>query len=125
LNDPEELRTREPDIDEGVQHNDTNVQSVEESKSPGTDLNIQSSSSSLHQPVHTRTRLARSTSREKAARLAAENQVMTRSRSAERVNAPTTTPQATQGNLTPNVRGRLQPGCGKGKSKGKKRPDFC
>jgi len=54
-NDPKELKTREPDIEEGIQRNNINVPSVEESKSPGTELNIQSSSSSSHQPVHTRT----------------------------------------------------------------------
>jgi len=91
-NDPEELKNREPDIEEGVVN--TSIPSAEESKSPGTELNIQSSSSSSHQPVHTRTRLARSTSREKAARLAAESQRMTRSRSAERDTANPTAPQA-------------------------------
>ena len=123
-NDPEELKTREPDIEEGIQHNDVNVPSVEKSKSPGTDLNVQSSSSSSHQPIHTRTRLARSTSREKEARLAAENQRVTLSRSAERGTATPTTPQATRGNLTPNDRGHRRSGRGKGKSKGKKRLDF-
>jgi len=75
----EESKTREPNIEEGVPETNTDIWSVEESKSQETDVNIQSSSSSSHQPVYARTRLARSTSRERVARLASENQVMTRS----------------------------------------------
>jgi len=98
-------------------------------KSPDTDIHIQSSSSSSHQPPASRTRLARSTSREREARLAAENQRVTRSRSAERTNTPAqqgsaSTPQTAQRNLTPNARGRPRPGRGKGKSKNNKRLDF-
>ena len=93
-------------------------------KSPEADIHIQSSSSSSHQPPSSRTRLARSTSREREARLASENQRVTRSRSAERVNTPASTPQAAQRNLTPNARGRPRPGRGKGKSKNNKRLDF-
>jgi len=50
---------RQPDIEEGVH--------VEESKSQETEINMQSSSSSSHQPIAQRTRLARSTSREREA----------------------------------------------------------
>jgi len=125
--DLEESKISGPDIEEGIQEIDTGIRSVEESKSQETEINIQSSSSSSHQPVCTRTRL-RSTSREREARLASENQVMTRSRSrsAERVNTPVTTPQTAQHNLTPNVRGRQWPnsGCGRGRPKNNKRPDF-
>jgi len=123
----EESKTWEPHIEEGVQETNTNIRSVKESKSQETEINIQSSSSSSHQPVYTRTRLARSTSRDREARLTSENQVMTRSRSrsAERVNTPVTMPQATQHNLTPNVRGRQRPGRGRGRPKNSKRPDFC
>jgi len=108
LNDSEieESKTREPGIEEGVRETNTDIRSVKESKSQETEINIQSSSSSSHQPVYTRTRLAHLTSREREARLASENQVTTRSRSAERVNTPVTTPQTTQHNLTPNVRAR-------------------
>jgi len=120
----EESKTREPDIEEGIRETNTDIWSVGESKSQETDVNIQSSSSSSHQPVYTRTRLARSTSREREERLASENQVMTRSRSAERANTPATTPQAAQHNLTPNVRGRQRPGRGRGKPKNHKRLDF-
>jgi len=120
-----ESKTREADIEEGVQKTNTNIQSVEESKSQETDINIQSSSSSSHQPVYTRTRLARLTSRERAARLAAENQVTTRSQSAEQVNTPVTTPRTTPHNLTSNEQERQRPAYGKGKSKTKKRQDFC
>jgi len=109
-NDPEleESKTPEPDIEEGIRETNTGIRSVEESKSQETEINIQSSSSSSHQPPSSRTWLERSTSREREARLASENQVMTcsRSRSAERVNTPVTTPQTIQHNLTPNVRGR-------------------
>jgi len=83
LNNPEleESKIPEPDIEEGIQETNTGIQSIEVSKSQETEINIQSSSSSSHHPVCTRTRLARSTSRERQARLASENQVMTRSRS--------------------------------------------
>ena len=125
--DLEESKTLEPDIEEGIQETDTGVRSVEESKSQETEINIQSSSSSSHQPVCTRTRL-RSTSREREARLASQSQVVTRSRSgsAERVNTPATTPQATPHNLNPNIRGRQRPnsGRGRGRPKNNKRPDF-
>jgi len=129
-NDPEleESKISEPDIEEGIRETNTGIPSVEESKSQETEINIQSSSSSSHQRVYTRTRLARLTSREREARLASENQVMTspRSQSAERVNTPTTMPQTNQHNLTPNVRGRQRPsGCGRGRPKNNKRPDFC
>jgi len=77
----EESKTPESDIEEGIQESNTGIRSVEESKSQETKINIQSSSSSSHQPPSSRTRLARSTSREREARLASENQVMTRSRS--------------------------------------------
>jgi len=120
-----ESKTREPDIEEGVQETNTDIQSVKESKSQETDINIQSSSSSSHQPVCTRTRLARSTSREREARLASENQVTTRSQSTKRVNTPVTTPQTAPHNLTPNDRGPQRPAYGKGKSKTQKRRDFC
>jgi len=123
----EESKTQEPDIEEGIQETNTSIRSIEESKSQETGINIQSSSSSSHQPVYTRTRLARSTSRDREARLASENQVVTcsRSRSAERVNTPVTTPQAIQHNLTPNVRGCQRPrGRGRGRPQNNKRPDF-
>ena len=128
-NDPEleESKTPEPDIEEGIRETNTGIRSVEESKSQETEINIQSSSSSSHQPPSSRTRLARSTSREREARLASENQVMTRSqsRSAERVNTPVTMPQTIQHNLTPNIRGRQRPsGRGRGRPKNNKRPDF-
>jgi len=105
----------QPDIKEGG--------GVEESKSQETDINMQSSSSSSHQPISQRTRL-RSISHEREARLASGGRV-THSQSAKRVNTPTTAPQTTQGNLTPNVRGRQRPGLGKGKSKNNKSHDFC
>jgi len=129
-NDPEleESKTPEPDVEEGIRETNASIRSVKESKSQETEINIQSSSSSSHQPPSSRTRLARSTSHEREARLASENQVMTRSRSrsAERVNTPVTTPQAIQHNLTPNVRGRQRPsGRGRGRPKSNKRPDFC
>jgi len=129
-NDPEleESKTLEPDIEEGIRETNTGLQSVEESKSQETEINIQSSSSSSHQPPSSRTRLARSTSCEREARLASQNQVMThsRSQSAEGVNTPVTTPQTAQHNLTPNVRGRQRPnsGRGRGRPKNNKRPDF-
>ena len=107
--------------------NDSKVddpKTVGTSKSPEADIHIQSSSSSSHQPPSSRTRLARSTSREREARLASENQRVTRSRSAERANTPASTPQAAQHDLTPNDRGRPRPGRGKGKSKNNKRLDF-
>jgi len=74
-NDPEleESKIPEPDIEEGIQETNTGIRSIGESKSQETEINIQSSSSSSHQPVYTRTRLARSTSREREARLASEN----------------------------------------------------
>jgi len=50
----EESKTRESDVEEGVQETNTNIWSVEESKSQETEINIQSSSSSSHQPVYTR-----------------------------------------------------------------------
>jgi len=93
-------------------------------KSPEADIHIQSSSSSSHQPPSSRTRLTRSTSREREARLASDNQRVTRSRSAERTNTPASAPQAAQHNLTPNARGRPRSGRGKGKSKSNKRLDF-
>jgi len=104
----------QPDIEEGVR--------VEESKSQETELNVQSSSSSSHQPI-TQWTILRLTSREREARLAS-GIPMTRSRSAERVNTPVTTPQTTQHDLTPNVRGRQRPTPGKGESKNNKRQDF-
>jgi len=110
----------QPDIEEGVR--------VEESKSQETELNVQSLSSSSHQPIANRTRLVRSISREREAglaldvrmtrsrsakrvntpvtKLASENQVTTRSQSAEQVNTLVTTPRTTPHNLTPNKRGR-------------------
>jgi len=129
-NDPEiEQNSSTPPtvgVDTQVEESKTNtdIQSVEESKSQETDINMQSSSSSSHQPVCTRTRLARSTSRERAARLTSENQVTTRSQYAERINTPVTTPRTTPHNLTPNKRGRQRPAYGKGKSKTKQRRDF-
>jgi len=117
LNDSETNKkpSQQPDIEEGVQ--------VEESRSQETEINMQSSSSSSHQPIAQRTRLKRSTSREREARLASDGRV-TRSQSAKRVNTPTTTPQTTRNNLTPNVRGHQQSAHGKGKSKDNKRQDF-
>jgi len=44
----EESKTREPDIEDGVQETNADIQSVKESKSQETDINIQSSSSSSH-----------------------------------------------------------------------------
>jgi len=105
----------QPDVEEGVQ--------VGESKSQETELNIQSSPSSSHQPIAQQTRLACTTSREREARLASDVRV-THSRSAEQVNTPVTTPRITQHDLTPNSRGRSRPGRGKGKSKNNKRLDF-
>jgi len=104
----EESKTREPDIEEAVQQTNTDIQSVKESKSQETDINIQSSSSSSHQLVYTRTQLARLSSHERAARLASENQVTTRSQSAEQVNTPVTMPRTTPHNLTSNERGCQQ-----------------
>jgi len=125
--DLEESKISGPDIEQGIQEINTGIRSVEESKSQETEINIQLSSSSSHQPVCTRTRL-RSTLREREARLASEIQVMTRSRSrsAERVKTPVTTPQTTQHNLTPNVRGRQRPNSGRGRGipKNTKHPDF-
>jgi len=106
----------QPDSEEGTQ--------VGESKSQETELNIQSSSSSSHQPVAQRTRLARSTSREREARLDSDVCV-TRSQSAERVTTPVTMPQTSQHNLAPNSRGHQRPTYGKGKSKTLKCTDFC
>jgi len=105
----------QPDIEEGIQ--------VGESKSQETELNIQSLSSSSHQPIAQWTRLARSTSSEREARLASDARVR-RSQSAKRVNTPVATPQTTQHNLTPNSRGHQRPAHGKGKSKTHKRQDF-
>jgi len=106
----------QPDIEEGVE--------VKESKSQETEINIQSSPSSSHQPIAQRTRLAHSTSRKREASLASDGRV-TCSQSVERVNTPTTMPQTTRNNLTPNVRGCQPPTHGKGKSKDNKHQDFC
>ena len=105
----------QPDIEEGIQ--------VKELKSQETNINIQSSLSSSHQPISQPNRLACSTSREREARLAPDARV-TRSQSAKRVNTPVTTPRTTQHNLTPNSQGRQRPVHGKGKSKTRKPQDF-
>ena len=65
--DTDKTPPAQPDIEEGVQ--------VEESKSQETEINMQSSSSSSHQPISQQTRLARSSSREREARLASDARV--------------------------------------------------
>jgi len=56
-NDPklEESKTLEPDIEEGIRETNAGIRSVKESKSQETEINIQSSSSSSHQPPSSRT----------------------------------------------------------------------
>jgi len=92
-----------------------------------TDINLQSSSSSSHQPPCSRTRLALQEKEAQRQALQAPVAEGTRSRSAERTTTPATTPQTTPRSSTPNNRGRQHgnkgnPRTNKHKKKGD--PDF-
>jgi len=107
------------DIEEGTQ--------VDESKSQDTDINLQSSSSSSHQPPSSRTRLTLQEREAQQQALRAPVAARTRSQSAERNTTPATTPQITPRHSAPNSRGRQHGTKGNSrtnKHKNKGGPDF-
>jgi len=101
---------------------------VDALESQDTDINLQSSSSSSHQPPSSRTRLTLQEKEAQQQALRAPVAERTRSRSADRSTTPATTPQTTPRSSTPNSRGRQHGNKGNTRTKKHKKKggsDFC